>query len=175
MVSTSQDSLDIAELRKYLKQRLPEHMMPSAIVLLDQLPLTRSGKINRQSLPLPKETDNARAALYAGPQNELERAIAATWQKALRLEKVSIYENFFELGGHSLLMIEVHRALREKLQRAVPLVELFRFPTISSLASFLKRGERAETDFLKIDDRVRKREEALERRRQFNRERKQHS
>jgi hypothetical protein len=148
-------------------------MMPSAIILLDQLPLTRHGKINRRTLPPPQDADISRAALYVGPQNELEQVIAVAWRKALGLEKVSIYENFFELGGHSLLMIQVHRGLRECLRRDVPLVEMFRFPTINSLATFLKQGERAETVFSKIDDRARKREEALEQRRKFHRERKQ--
>lgn len=166
--------LDVEILRKHLKGKLPAHMLPSVIVLLDKLPLTTNGKVNYQALPSPEERDVSRADLYAEPQNELEERIAVVWQKVLGLKRVSVYENFFELGGHSLLMVQLHRRVRESLNREIRLVEMFRFPTINSLAKYLKQGESAsETGFEKINHRVSRREEALERRRKFNLERKQ--
>lgn len=173
MPLTFQETLDDGVLRQYLKEKLPAYLMPSAIVVLDNLPLTNNGKVNRAALPVPKATDISGAALYAEPQNELEEAIAAVWRKVLRLEKVGIHDNFFDLGGQSLLMVQMHRGVRESLKREIPLVEMFRFPTINSLAEYLVQRERVETGVEKIDDRVRRREEALERRRKFNLERKQ--
>lgn len=166
-------TLDDEVLRQYLKEKLPPYMLPSAIVVLDKLPLTNNGKVNRAALPAPQATDVSGAALYAEPQNELEEAIAAVWRKVLRLEKVGVYDNFFDLGGQSLLMVQMHRGVRESLKREIPLVEMFRFPTINSLAKHLRQRERVETGNEKIADRVRRREEALERRRKFNLERTQ--
>lgn len=176
MSVNTRDGLDVELLRKHLKGKLPEYMLPSAIVLLDKLPLTNNGKVNQHALPPPQDADISRSDLYAAPQNELEERIAAVWRKVLRLEKVGIYENFFELGGHSLLLVQLHRGVRESLKRDIRLMEMFRFPTINSLAKYLKQGESApETGFEKIDLRVSRREDAIERRRKLNLERKQRS
>lgn len=149
-------------------------MLPSAIVLLDKLPLTTNGKVNYHALPPPEGRDTSRPDLYAGPQDELEERIAAVWRKVLGLKRVGVYENFFEVGGHSLLMVQLHRGVRESLDREFRLVEMFRFPTINSLAKYLKQGERApETGSGKIENRVSRREEARERRRRFDLERRQ--
>lgn len=169
----SREALDAKVLRKYLKERLPDYMLPASFVLLDELPLTNNGKVDRLTLPEPKETDRGHAALYVCPQNKLEAAIAAVWQKVLGLEKVSVHENFFDLGGHSLLLVQIHRGVKETLKRDLSLVDLFRFPTISSLANYLGEGTVVETASEKIQDRARQRVEAATRQRQFIRERKQ--
>ncbi|MGH9848856.1 MAG: non-ribosomal peptide synthetase, partial [Blastocatellia bacterium] len=101
-----------AELRAYLKEKLPEYMTVSAFIFLDAMPLTPNGKVDRRALP---DADNVRIeseAPYAAPTTEVERAIAAVWQEALRVEKVGLNDNFFDIGGHSLLMIQIHGKLR---------------------------------------------------------------
>ena len=148
-------------------------MLPAFFVLLDKLPLTNNGKVDRQALPIPQESNRERAAVYMPPQNEMEEAIATAWQEFLQVEKVSIYENFFELGGHSLLMIRVLSALGERLNRHIPLRDMFRFPTVSSLAKHLSQGEAVETTFGKIQERVEQRKEAAKQQRLLIQERKQ--
>ena len=122
------------ELRAYLGERLPEYMIPSAFVLLERLPLTPNGKLDRQALP---ESDTSRptlAASYLAPTNELERQIAQVWQDVLQLEQVGVNDNFFELGGHSLLVAQAHSRLVETLKRELPVVALFKYPTVAALA-----------------------------------------
>jgi amino acid adenylation domain-containing protein len=127
-----------AELRQYLNRLLPDYMVPSAFVVLDALPLTPSGKVDRKALPAPEGTrESAVATAYVDPRSELERTIAAVWRDVLKLERVGADDNFFDLGGHSLLAAQVHARLGEILGRELALVDLFRYPTVASLAAFL--------------------------------------
>ncbi|MBD2344921.1 amino acid adenylation domain-containing protein [Anabaena subtropica FACHB-260] len=135
----SEQELKISELRNFLQEKIPDYMIPAAFVSMKALPLTPNGKVDRRSLPIP---DNLRPQLettYIKPQNDLEASIAMVWQKALKIEKVGINDNFFELGGHSLLVVQVHSQLREILQKDLLILDLFRYPTISSLAEFLNQ------------------------------------
>jgi acyl carrier protein len=127
------------ELRRYLKDTLPEYMIPSAFVTLDALPLTPNGKVDRKRLP---ETDGARPELeeiYVAPRSELERGITDVWQEALKVEKVGVHDNFFNLGGHSLLIVQVNSRLHEMLRVDVSLIDMFKYPTVSALAEYLSR------------------------------------
>ncbi len=134
--------LTAGELRAALKGRLPDYMVPSAFVLLEQLPLTRNGKVDRAALPPPEQSrPDAAGQSFAAPQTQMERAIAAVWQQALHLDKVGTDENFFELGGHSLLMVQVHGKLRETLGRDISMVEMFQHPSVGALAAHLSRAE----------------------------------
>ncbi|HVF55935.1 MAG TPA: amino acid adenylation domain-containing protein [Pyrinomonadaceae bacterium] len=165
---------DDSGLRVYLKEKLPSYMLPSTYVVLDELPLTPNGKIDRRALPAPGAPGVGRCVSYVAPANDIEQAIAAIWQKALGIESVSTDENFFDLGGHSLLMVQVHRRVKESLRREVSLVDLFRFPTVNSLAAYLDRAEEATTaDFGKIQERARLRERAARRQSQAVRKRNQ--
>jgi amino acid adenylation domain-containing protein/FkbM family methyltransferase len=132
------------ELRALLSGRLPDYMVPSAFVALDALPLTSHGKLDRRALPAPGGAGAGDG--YAPPQNEAERLVAEVWQELLRLEKVGRQHNFFELGGHSLLLVQVRDRLREVFGREVPIIELFRHPTVSSLAEFLSSRGAAARD-----------------------------
>ena len=144
-------------MREFLRRQLPEYMLPSAFVTLTSLPLTPNGKIDRGALPAPQDARPDDTAFVA-PQSETERAIAAVWQEVLHLDAVGVNDNFFELGGHSLLLIQVHGKLREALGREVPIVELFQYPTISSLASHLS-GERDRLPCIKGKGRAKTRQE----------------
>ncbi|MFL6335978.1 MAG: amino acid adenylation domain-containing protein [Pyrinomonadaceae bacterium] len=133
------------ELRALLGGRLPDYMVPAAFVALDALPLTSNGKLDRGALPASGAAGTGDG--YAPPQNKAERLVAEVWQELLRVEKVGRRHNFFELGGHSLLLVQVRDRLRELFGREVPIIELFRHPTVSSLAEFLSsRGDAAAPD-----------------------------
>jgi acyl-coenzyme A synthetase/AMP-(fatty) acid ligase/acyl carrier protein len=131
------------ELRAHLQGVLPEYMLPTAFVTLDELPLTPNGKVDRCALPAPEGLRPQLAAAYVAPQTETESVISAIWQDVLQIEKVGIHDNFFDLGGHSLLMVRVNRRLREEFDREVSMIDLFRYPTVSALAEFLSQEPQA--------------------------------
>ncbi|HSF40220.1 MAG TPA: condensation domain-containing protein [Thermoanaerobaculia bacterium] len=130
----------VPRLRGHLASKLPEHMTPAALVVLEALPLTPNGKLDRRALPEPEGLRPELEALYLAPRTALEQAIAAVWREVLGLDRVGLQDNFFEVGGHSLLMIEVHALLRERLGRDIAVVELFQYPTIGALAEHLGKG-----------------------------------
>ncbi len=134
------DAPTAEELRDFLRERLPDYMLPSAFVVLDALPLTASGKPDRRALPAPGASRPALAASYAAPQTPLEKTVAEVWREFLRLETIGVNDNFFELGGHLLLLVLVHEKLRESLGREVPIADMFRFPTVRALARHLGQG-----------------------------------
>lgn len=125
------------ELRDFLQQKLPNYMVPSAYTVLEALPLTSNGKVNRRELPIPENLWQNTASVM--PQSKSEQLIASVWQKILQLEKVGIYDNFFELGGNSLLMVQTQVKLQEILGREISIVEMFKSPTIHSFAKYLNQ------------------------------------
>ena len=130
-----------ASLRTALAERLPEFMVPSAIVLLPRLPMTDNGKIDRKALlnmPPPQAATVDHAGHSTEPRHELAELVARTWQDALGVGAFSYDENFFDLGAHSLTVAEVHSRLQEELSREISLVDLFQFPTINALAAHLE-------------------------------------
>jgi natural product biosynthesis luciferase-like monooxygenase protein len=158
----------IEDLREHLRETLPEFMVPALFVALDALPLTPNGKIDRKRLPAPEQSAPRTQARFVAPQNELENTIAAAWRDALKLETVGVDDNFFDLGGHSLLVVQVHRRLREQVAKPLSLTDLYRFPTIRSLAEYLASdGGNEQLD--KVKDRAAARRESLQRRQQARR------
>jgi amino acid adenylation domain-containing protein/non-ribosomal peptide synthase protein (TIGR01720 family) len=133
VVSHQSVSVKSQDLRAYLKERLPEYMIPAAFVTLEALPLTPNGKVNRRALPEP---DNARpdlAAAFIAPRTPRERVLASIWSKALGLERVGIHDNFFDLGGDSMRIIQVVARANQAGLRFTP-TQLFKCPTIAGLA-----------------------------------------
>ena len=128
-------------LRKYLRERLPDPMLPAAFVTLEALPLNVNGKIDRGRLPAPSPDRPDLETAYREPRDELEQRIAAVWGELLGLEKLGAMDNFFDLGGHSLLLIRAQSRLEEALAREISTIDLFQYPTVRSLAEFLTRGE----------------------------------
>jgi amino acid adenylation domain-containing protein len=125
-------------LREHLRRTLPEYMVPTAYRVMHAFPLTPSGKVDRKALPAPEGTrEVASGAAYAAPTDELERALAGVWREVLKVDRVGVDDNFFDLGGHSLLAAQVHARLAGLLGREVALLDLFRYPTVRSLAAFL--------------------------------------
>jgi amino acid adenylation domain-containing protein len=131
--------LQAGTLRDFLRRTLPDPMVPSAFVLLAELPRNTHGKVDRQALPMPSPDRSALQTPYVPPESELEQTLGAVWCEVLRLERVGRDDNFFDLGGHSLAMVQVQRRLREALSRELSLVELFRYPTVRALAEHLAR------------------------------------
>jgi SAM-dependent methyltransferase len=127
------------ELSDFLKEKLPEYMVPSDWVILSARPLTPNGKVDRRALPVPDVTRPEREAAFVAPRTPVEEAVVAIWGQILGVERVGIHDNFFELGGHSLLALQVMSRLREAFQVELPLHRLFEAPTVADLA------ERIET------------------------------
>jgi hypothetical protein len=123
------------ELRAHLRRGLPEHMVPGAFVPLDRLPLTPSGKLDRRALPAPDLAPAEES--YVAPRAGVEEALAEIWADVLRVERVGRDHGFFQLGGHSLLLLRLQARIREQMGRQVSVVDLFRFPTVASLAEHL--------------------------------------
>ncbi|MBC1235680.1 non-ribosomal peptide synthetase [Nostoc sp. 2RC] len=131
-------TLTIFQLRRFLQNKLLDHMLPTAFMILEAFPLTSNGKVDRRALPMPDALRPELEVAYVVPQTEVEKTIASVWQKALNLEKIGIHDNFFEIGGHSLLLVTVHSQLQEILNNAeLSTLDLFRYPTINSLAEYL--------------------------------------
>ncbi|HEU0302787.1 MAG TPA: non-ribosomal peptide synthetase, partial [Longimicrobium sp.] len=129
-----------AELREHLRARVPDYMVPSVFVAMDALPLSSSGKVDRNALPDPVAAPRAAAR----PQTGVERRIARVWEEVLGIGGVGLEDNFFEIGGHSMLIARMQERLAGELGREVTVVELFQFPTVASLAAHLDAGAAAD-------------------------------
>jgi amino acid adenylation domain-containing protein len=140
LVAYAVGAADGDELRTHLRRTLPEHMVPAAVVVLDRLPLTRNGKVDRRALPAP---DFAADARYVAPRTPVEEVVAAIWAEVLRLERVGAHDGFFELGGHSLLAMRVVARLREAFAVEMPVRALFEAPTVAGLAAQVEARRRA--------------------------------
>ncbi len=134
-------SLRIEELRVHLKAVLPEYMIPSSFVLLEHLPLTANGKVDRRALPAP-QSRHEEMAQYVPPRTELERRLAEIFAQVLQLEQVGIHDNFFKLGGHSLLATRVISRIRDVFTVDLPLRVLFDTPTLEALAERIQAEQK---------------------------------
>ncbi len=124
-----------AELRASLAGRLPDYMVPSAFVSLQQLPVTATGKVDRLALPAPEESPAEPAEGYVAPRTPTEQLIAGIWAEVFGVDRIGIHDDFFALGGHSLLASRVVARLRRSLEVDVPLSALFEQPTVAELAT----------------------------------------
>jgi acyl-CoA synthetase (AMP-forming)/AMP-acid ligase II/acyl carrier protein len=128
-----------AELRKFLGERLPSYMIPTALIELPQLPRNPAGKIDRNSLPPPEAASLAVSSAYVAPRTPLEEEIAVAWAEVLGVPRVGVEDSFFELGGHSLMAAQLSSRLRERLQVELPLREFYQRPTVAALADAVVR------------------------------------
>jgi amino acid adenylation domain-containing protein len=129
--ATSQDE---AALRAYLREQLPDHMVPLAIVFLSALPRTPNGKVDVRALPDRTET---RAAETVLPETQAEQKVASAWREVLGQDVVGLHDNFFEVGGHSLRLVHLQQRLQDAFGRDVRIVDLFRHPTVHAMAQHL--------------------------------------
>ena len=139
VVQNEKATCSISELRGFLKQKLPDYMIPSTFVSLDSLPLTPSGKVDRKALPAPDSERPDFENAFVAPRTPIENVLAGIWCEILGLKEVGIHDNFFELGGHSLLATQVMSRLRKAFEVEIPLRTLFEKPTIAGLAIRIAR------------------------------------
>ena len=130
-----QSQANPGELESYLKDKLPDFMLPSAIVPLEKFPLTPGGKVDRRALPAPESGRLTSAASYEAPRDPVEETLAAIWREVLGLDRVGIHDDFFRLGGHSLLATQAVAQVRDAFPIEITLRDLFQAPTIAGLAA----------------------------------------
>ncbi len=139
---------DPGDLRERLREHLPDVMIPSFFVFLDELPRTISGKIDRKALPEPSLSGTAPAGIAAAPRNPIEEVLVSIWAQILGNREIGVLDNFFQMGGHSLLATQLLAEIRTKLGVEVPLRSLFENPTIeglsNSIESMVQNGQRRE-------------------------------
>ncbi|PYX86501.1 MAG: hypothetical protein DMG68_15180, partial [Acidobacteria bacterium] len=135
----------VPELRKWLNERVPDYMVPSAFVVLDSFPLTPNGKINRRALPAP---DALRQGKAVPPRNEIERKLVEIWQQLLGIQTIGVKDNFFDLGGHSLLAVRLMAEIQKATGKQVPLATLFQGATVEYLASVVQQDTRVADEMV---------------------------
>ena len=139
IVKKENQNTDIAQLRQYMKTKVPDYMVPSAFVFIDQFPLTPNGKIDRKVLPAPFEAEENSTKEYIEPQTEIEKKLAAIWSEVLKLNRIGIDENFFEIGGHSMIAVTLMIKIEKELGIRLPLAILFDYSNIRDMALFIEK------------------------------------
>ncbi|MFD7431571.1 amino acid adenylation domain-containing protein [Streptomyces sp. NPDC059818] len=134
LVAAGPDAPSITELHAHLGRHLPDYMVPAAFMVLERLPLTANGKVDRAALPVPDGRRPDLGTSYTAPRNTVERHITAVWAELLGIERIGVHDNFFQLGGHSLLATQVASRLRKALRVDVPVRAVFDHPTPAELA-----------------------------------------
>ena len=137
LVPHEKQAPSVGMLRQYLKEKLPEYMVPNAFVMLEKMPLTPNGKVDRQALPAPEHTRPELGEAYVAARTPTEQSLAEIWADVLGLERVGIDDNFFELGGYSLLAVRLFVRIRKWAGIDLPLAILFKSPTVRALAELL--------------------------------------
>ena len=135
--------VDVAELRQYVRERLPEYMLPASFVLLESLPLKPNGKVDRQQLPALEKSRSEIGATHVAPRDRLELELTRIWEETLRTQPIGVRDNFFELGGHSLTVVRMFAAIERRLNKRFPLMTLFHHPTIEQLAEIIRSQEQS--------------------------------
>ncbi len=129
----------VTELREYLGEQLPDYMIPAYFSQVERIPLTPNGKVDGKTLEKEGKQLGSGVA-YEAPAGEIEQLIAETWKEELNREQIGVSDNFFDLGGNSVSLLRVHKTLKEKLQKDIPVIKLFRYPTVNALADYLNSG-----------------------------------
>lgn len=137
-------TLTISEMREFMADRLPEYMIPSGLVMLESLPLTPTGKINRKGLPPLEQCREDVERTVEAPGNPVEEVIAGIWSDILGIDEVGIYDNFFESGGNSILAFQIVTRLRDIFKIELPLRTFFTAPTVAGLAGIMTKGSEQE-------------------------------
>jgi amino acid adenylation domain-containing protein len=127
------------ELRRFLKDKLPEYMVPAVVVLLTELPVTPNGKVDRRALPVPDRSRPELGKVFVAPRNDLEHQLAQIWEEVLGIKPVGVTDNFFELGGHSLLAVRLFALIEKRLGKKLPLTAVFQGATVEHLAGLLRQ------------------------------------
>ncbi|NJN67597.1 MAG: amino acid adenylation domain-containing protein [Chloroflexaceae bacterium] len=135
----------VHDLRAFLKERLPDYMIPAAFITMDALPLTPNGKVDRRKLPAPGVARPDLASSFVAPSTPVETMLASIWGEVLKLERVGVEDNFFDLGGYSLAAVQVIARVRETFQVELPLRSLFEIPTVAGLSRLIEEQSQRAT------------------------------
>ena len=159
------------DLRMHLREALPEYMVPSIFMSVDQFPLTPNGKIDRKALPTPTQEGAPAKADYVAPSNELEMTIAEVWQSLLEKDQISRTDNIFDIGANSLMTAQANQRLSSRLGKRIPLISMFRYPSVEKLAQHLGQDS-AQRNKAKLaeEPKLNRREQAAAKRRAMRRE-----
>ena len=150
MVPAQEAVPTVGELRRFLQEKLPNYMVPSAFVFLEKLPLTPNGKVDRRALPTPDLSHIELESEYAAPRSPIEEVLAGMWRDLLKVPQVGIHDNLFDLGGHSLLATQVISRIRDTFHIELPLRTLFETPTVATLAERLESARRTEPEMARL-------------------------
>jgi acyl carrier protein len=145
IVPQTEIKLESSELRSFLKNKLPEYMIPNAFVFLEVLPLTPNGKVDRRALPTP-DIQSELIDKYVAPRTATEEILAQIWAQVLKVDLVGINDNFFILGGHSLLATQLVSRIRSSFKVEISLHELFNVRTLAELAQLIGKLQQQNTD-----------------------------
>jgi amino acid adenylation domain-containing protein len=156
--------LETGALREALRERLPDYMVPAALVVMAALPLTTNGKLDRAALPAPSWAGEVRGASRTTPHSPIQQAVAGIWEAVLGVQQIGIDENFFDLGGNSALLIQVLAKLRKEVHPAIGMTDLFRYPNIRMIADCIAGQQQGETSGPR-DDSIRQARERAEKQR----------
>jgi acyl-CoA synthetase (AMP-forming)/AMP-acid ligase II len=137
VVTQTESGVTGKQLRQFVQEKVPAYMVPAVFVLLEALPLTTSGKVDRRALPAPERSGAGREVDFVAPRTALEEVLSRIWAEVLKREQVGVYDNFFELGGNSLLSLQVVARIRATLQVEMPLRTFFQAPTVEGVAAAL--------------------------------------
>jgi amino acid adenylation domain-containing protein len=137
-----------SEFRNFLMKILPEYMVPGTFVMLDALPLTPTGKVDRRALPLPDQANPLVRKNYVRPRNRTEEKLTNIWEQVLGVQPIGVEDNYFDLGGHSLLAIRLFSEIKKAFGKDLPVLALFKAPTIGQLAALLGSHESMGTSIL---------------------------
>jgi amino acid adenylation domain-containing protein len=132
-------------MRSFLKDKVPEYMVPSAFMVLETLPTMPNGKVDRGALPKPDQTRPEMGRTFVGPRDELELRLTSLWEEVLGIRPIGVTDNFFELGGHSLLAVRLFALIDKRMGKRLPLAALFRGATIEGLAEIVRKNSMSET------------------------------
>ncbi|MEA5622687.1 amino acid adenylation domain-containing protein [Nostoc sp. UHCC 0251] len=128
------------QLKDYLKEHLPDYMLPAALTILNTLPLTSNGKVDRQALPAPDTDRSLKLATFVMPRDSLELELVQIWEEVMNVRPIGVTDNFFDIGGHSLLAVRLMALIQQQFGRELPLSILFQSGTIEHLATILRSG-----------------------------------
>ncbi|MBN3892583.1 MAG: amino acid adenylation domain-containing protein [Nostoc sp. JL31] len=143
VIKRESSDTNVGNLRRFLKQKLPDYMIPSRFVQLSALPLTANGKVDRKALPASVQSLNANEKFVA-PRTPIEERVAEIWSNVLGLKNIGVYDNFLELGGHSLLAFQILCRIRDIFQVELPMRHFFEAPTISEIADSIRQAQQED-------------------------------
>jgi acyl carrier protein len=140
------------ELKEYLEERVPEIMVPSEIIVMDDLPKTANGKIDRKALPAPSAYQAKESAFFVAPQSPVEESLAGIWCELLGIDRVGVDDDFFVIGGHSLLATQLISRIRTVFDLELSLQDFFKAPSIRKVAEVIEEAIITKTGSSKIDE-----------------------